>query len=123
MPGSDCSCVDVARKLAGVFGGDFLRGGVQLPRTAIVAEAFPQPQHLSLVGRGERVHIRKRRDEAFEVVADRGDLRLLQHDLADPDAVRIARLPPGQVAGVIGVPGEQTATQPLLFGGGEDVTQ
>ena len=61
----------------------------------------------------------KRCDEALEVVADRGHLRLLQHDLADPDAVRIARLAPGQIAGVFGVPGQQPAAERLLLGGGE----
>ena len=55
--------VDVARKLAGVFGDDFFARRVQLPRAAVVAETFPQSQHLLFVGGGERVNVGKRRDE------------------------------------------------------------
>src|SRR5262249_27418502 len=38
-------------------------------------------------------------------------LRLLQHDLGHEDAVRLARAPPGEVAAVSRVPGEQPALE------------
>src|SRR5262249_23727028 len=51
---------------------------------------------------------------------DRGRLGLLQHDLADPDAVRIAAPSPGQVALVACEPRLEPAAQtPALVGRGK----
>src|SRR5580704_11604852 len=46
---------------------------------------------------GECSDIGKARDEALVVGNDRDHLRLLQHDLRDPDAIRRAFLLPGQI--------------------------
>ena len=43
----------------------------------------------------------------------RFNLRLLQHDLAYPDRIRIARTPPRQIAGIGCVPLQQERNQPL----------
>ena len=43
----------------------------------------------------------KRLQKALVVSNHGGDLRLLQHDLADPDAVQIASPPPRKIASVI----------------------
>src|SRR4051812_37755740 len=94
---------------------NFFRGGVELPRSAVVAKAFPQTQYFNLARGGETVDIGKHRNEPREVVARSRDLRLLEHDLADPHAIRILRLTPRQVAGVFSVPGEKTSTQRLLL--------
>ena len=47
--------------------------------------------------RGERCDIRKALDETLIVRNDGRHLRLLQHDLGDPDAVRRALLLPGKI--------------------------
>ncbi len=84
---------------------------MELPRAAVIAEALPEPQHLGL-GRGcQRGDRRQGLRESLEVRNDRGDLRLLEHDFAQPDVVGVASAPPGEVAGVTGVPGEQTAAE------------
>ena len=117
MPGSLRNSLTYLGNAAAMFGDDLLRGRVKLPRTAVVAEAFPQSQHLLLVGRRQPRDVRKRADEPREIVAHRRHLRLLQHDLADPHAIRIARAPPGQIAGMLRVPGQQSAAQRLLLRG------
>ena len=48
----DCG---IAGELAAMLGHDDLGGLVQLPRTAIIAQPFPQAQHLVLVGPGKRL--------------------------------------------------------------------
>ena len=77
---------------------DGLRTRVQIARSRVVSE--PRPGGEDVVERrgGERRHRRKLRHPALPVRDHRRDARLLQHDLADPDRVRIARPPPRQVA-------------------------
>ena len=101
-------CFDRLRKFAAVLGDDELRGAMQIARTRVVAEAGPQVQHF-IDGRGsERAHVGKALHEAL-VVAEHGrDLRLLQHDLRHPHAIRRRVLLPRQMlaAGAI-EPGEE----------------
>jgi hypothetical protein len=80
--------------------GDGLGAGVEVARARVVAEARPRGEDIVEWSIGERAHRRKPRHPAFPVRDDRLDARLLQHDLADPDRVRIPRAPPGQVAAV-----------------------
>ena len=51
--------VDALRKLAAVLGDDLLGRRVQLPSAAVVAQAFPQPQHFCFVGRRQPAHVRE----------------------------------------------------------------
>ncbi|SOZ15051.1 conserved hypothetical protein [Cupriavidus taiwanensis] len=77
---------------------DHLHGAaVQVARARVIAQPGPQRHHL--VGRRGRqvLHRGQLRDEALEVVDHRADLGLLQHDLGQPDAVRIAGVLPRQV--------------------------
>jgi hypothetical protein len=99
-----------------MLGRNFLRGRVQLPRSAVVSEPLPQPQHLGFLGGREPMYVRERLRKPREVVANRGHLRLLQHDLADPHPIRIARLSPRKIARVLGIPRQQSTTQRLLLG-------
>ena len=73
-----------------------LRAAVQVARAAVVAQAAPQRQHVVQRRGGQRGHVGKALQEARVVVQHRGHLRLLQHDLGQPDAVRVARVLPGQ---------------------------
>ena len=113
MPGSCCKSSAIVGEIAAVFSDNFLGCGVQLPSAAIVAKSFPQPQNFGLIGGRQRVDIGKRASEAIEVIAYRRHLRLLQHDLAEPHAIRIARPAPGQIALMRGVPSQKPATQRL----------
>jgi hypothetical protein len=74
------------------------RAGVQVARARVVPEPGPRGEHVVERRPGERRHRRKPRHPALPVRDHRLDPRLLQHDLADPDRIRIPRPPPRQVA-------------------------
>jgi len=86
------------RQRAAVPRVDCLRPGVQVARARVVAEPGPRREHVVERRRGERRHRREPRHPALPVRDHRRDAGLLQHDLADPDRVRIARPPPRQIA-------------------------
>jgi hypothetical protein len=73
---------------------DLLRGGVQEARTAVVAQTGPAGQHAFEWRVGESVYVGKALQESRVIWRGGRDLRLLQHDLAHPDAIGIARLAP-----------------------------
>jgi hypothetical protein len=83
------------RELALVAHG--LRARPQISRARVVAEARPDLEHVIERRGRERRHRREPRHPALPVRDHGGDARLLQHDLADPDRVRIARAAPRQV--------------------------
>ena len=71
---------------------DCLRAGVQIAGAGVVAEPLPGVQHLVERGGGQRANIGKTRHESVKIGADRRDRGLLQHDLAEPDAVGVGRV-------------------------------
>src|ERR1019366_3177366 len=92
-------------------GGNLLRGTAQVARARVVAEAAPQCQHVVLGGGGQSRNGGESLEEA-PVVRDHGlRARLLQHDLADPDEVRIASIAPWKIATAPGVPGKEEAAR------------
>ena len=96
-------------------------GLVKLPCAAVVAQSFPQPQHFFNCARRRAPRHWAGAKESFKIGGRRRRLRLLEHDLAQPDRVRIAAgPPPRQVAGVSRVPRPQaTAERPLPRGVGQ----
>ncbi len=60
-----------------------------------------------LFGFGERLKVGKTFQESSIVGKNGGDLRLLKHDLADPDCVRIMRGSPGKIPLMLSIPSEQ----------------
>jgi hypothetical protein len=88
----------VVGKVRTVLIDDDARGRVQVMRTTVIAETAPQLQHACKRRGGERRHRRKFIDEAPVVGQHGGNLRLLQHDFRQPDAVGVARSLPRQVA-------------------------
>ena len=78
--------------------GDRLRALLEVARARVVAEPGPRGEHVVERRGRERGHRRKLRHPALPVRDHRRDARLLQHDLADPDRVRIARAAPRQIA-------------------------
>ena len=76
---------------------------MQIAGTAVIAQTTPQAQHLIERGRCQIFHRGKARKKAL-VVVDHGEhLSLLQHDLRQPHAVRLARVLPGQVGASMGL--------------------
>jgi hypothetical protein len=98
----------VARQRTAIPLDDRPRQRVQPNRARIVAQAAPQPHRVAGRRSGERREVRKGCNERFVERNHPFDLRLLQHELADHDAVRVARLPPREMrATVHAVPIEQ----------------
>ena len=91
--------------------GHDARAGVQIAGARVIAEPLPFMQHFVECRRGERRNIRPARHKSGKIGCDGRHRRLLQHDFAEPDAVRVAepagRRPPRQIAAVTIVPGEQ----------------
>ena len=107
MPGSSRQRRARRRELAAVLGDDDLRAAMEIARARVVAEAAPGGEHLAEVGGGQRADVGEARGEALVVGEDGRHLRLLQHDLGEPDAVRVARVLPGQrMAAVLLLPGD-----------------
>src|SRR5262249_25272133 len=90
-----------------MFRRDLTSRPVQVAGTAVVAQPFPEAKHFLFRGGGQRRHGRERLQKTLEIRHDRRYLRLLEHDLADPDGIRVAALPPRQVALVASKPGQQ----------------
>ena len=97
-PGSPRSAGEIAGQHAAVEVAHRAREAVQAHRAAVVAEALPRSNDVA--GR-RRCQLRERpkgRDEPFERRDDAIDLGLLQHELADHDAIRRAVGAPRQHA-------------------------
>jgi len=98
--------VGLVWKAAAVPLDDRARGLVQRPGARVVTQSRPQREHLVERSRRERRDRRKPREPPLPVRQHGLQARLLRHDLADPDRVRIAHPPPGQIAPVAAVVGE-----------------
>src|SRR5436190_452215 len=83
------------------------RGSMKLPRAPVVAEPLPMPEHDLLVGVGQRLDVGESPQEPLEIRDDGRHLRLLEHDLADPNGVRVASSPPRQIARVAAKPSSE----------------
>ena len=83
---------------------DRARRFVQMMRTTVVAETAPELEH-AIDGRfGQRGYVRKRREKSLVVRNDGRHLRLLQHDLGEPDAIRIVRALPREIVAAVRLP-------------------
>ena len=86
---------------------DGARGAMQVLGPPVEAESTPGREDFVVVRRSEGGDRGEAGEETLVVALDRVDLRLLEHDFADPDRVRIARAPPGQTARRLGEPGQE----------------
>lgn len=100
---------------------------VQIPGTAVVAQAGPDFQDIVDPSSRQDMHCRESSEEPLVVRQDRGHLRLLEHDFAKPNSVRVFGASPGKVATTPVVPRQQAAMKRLLtflywrgFHGGRD---
>ncbi len=94
----------VFRKFSVVLGEHLPRGFLKIADSRVVAEAFPKFVEFGGRGFGGGLNCRQLPHPAVPIWDHGLDLRLLEHDLGNPHGVRIARAPPGQVAGVGGEP-------------------
>src|SRR6266481_5575415 len=103
--GKGCELRELAGKLPAVVIADARGRAMQVAGPRVIAEPRPQMQHLIDRCIGERAHVGEAAHETLKVGNDGCDLRLLQHDLGHPHAIRRAVLLPGKVvAPVAGVP-------------------
>ena len=93
------------RKSAGQ--SNFASGGMQITCSRIVTQAFPELQHLVFGRCGQGLHVGEAREESLIVIQTLSDACLLQDDLADPNAVRVADVAPRQFALMERIPMEQ----------------
>jgi hypothetical protein len=111
--------LEAARKARIVLARHDARGGMQVPRPCVVAESGPEMQHTVEVRLRERLDVGEAFKKALEVGDNRRYLRLLQHDLRDPDCIGVARSFPRQpLATVPVIPGKQAATESITHGEG-----
>ncbi len=101
MPGSVASVSTSRGNSPPMLGDDRLRRRMQVMRAAVVAESAPVLEHAIVRRGGQRAHVGERGEKALVVRDDRRDLRLLQHDLGQPDPVRVARALPRQVVAAV----------------------
>ena len=99
--------LDCLRDASFVPRQNFSRPALEVAGPGVVAQAGPEPQHLVLRRRGQRGHRWEPLHEPLVIGEDRGDLSLLEHDLRNPDRVRVARLPPGQIPVAGAIPRQQ----------------
>ncbi|OIQ72276.1 hypothetical protein GALL_461000 [mine drainage metagenome] len=97
-----------ARKCAAARLNDGPGTAVQVARALVVTQTAPDGEHVVQRCFSERAHRGKARNEPGEVVDDHRHLRLLQHDLGEPDAVGVAHLPGQIVPPVPELPVHQT---------------
>ncbi len=110
--------VGVRGELAAEALDDLARSQVERPRAPVVAEPAPHREHVVDARLGEAPRRRKSRHEALEIGDHRLDPGLLEHDLADPDGVRMARPTPRQIAGNAAEPGDERCGDATVSRGG-----
>lgn len=92
--GEGAEAFDGAGEGAAVLGHEALRGLAEVADAGVVAQTFPSLEERLIRGGGEGGDVREGGKESGEVGADRLDLRLLEHDFADPDGVGVGMAAP-----------------------------
>lgn len=107
MPGKFAQRLDRVGQAPIELGHDLLRRAVKVARSRIITQPFPQLEHIVERRLCQRLRRRKALGESLKVWYNCNHLCLLQHRLADPDAVWVARLgSPRQVAQVARCPSQ-----------------
>ena len=99
--------IEVLGKPAVVLRDDLLRGSLKIADPLVIAESFPELVQFGFGRAGESLDRRECLHPASPVRQDGFDLRLLEHDLGNPDGVGVTRAAPGEIAGVGGKPVQQ----------------
>ena len=98
----------VLRKGASPSENDLLCRGMEVSGSGIVAQVLPEFQDL-IRPRFRKGPYRWKSREKAEIIGDnRVHLSLLEHDLGNPDEIRLVGVPPREIPGMSGVPSEQS---------------
>jgi hypothetical protein len=76
-------------KFPRMLNDDLTGCGMQLASPAVIAQAFPKPEDFLQVGGGQISDGGKSLHESGPIIEHGDHLRLLQHDLANPDRIRV----------------------------------
>ena len=87
------------------------RRAVKVPGSRVITESLPQLEHALVRRPREGFNRWESAQPPLVIVADDLDARLLQHDFADPDLIRIARRPPRQLPMMPSVPAHEVAVE------------
>ena len=106
-----------------MLAGNDLGAGMEIARPRVIAKPLPGMQHIVERRRRQRCHIRPAFEKPRKIRPDGRNRRLLQHDFAEPDAIRRRPFPrqgtPGQLPPMAVVPSQQQRGEigrRLLFG-------
>jgi hypothetical protein len=97
--------------VAAMVAHDALGGALERTGAAVVAESRPCGENLFFSGASEGLERREALQEIFVIGDDRGDLRLLKHELGDDGTVGRGAFAPGEATTFTVVPGEELAAQ------------
>ena len=111
-PGERLERLHRARHLGAVAGDEDPGGPVKVPRAGIVPESLPRLQDGVQRRPGKGFHIGKFQEKTLVVGSDGFDPGLLEHDLRDPDPIRIPGLPPRHRPGRRPEPPQERAGDP-----------
>ena len=98
--------------LGAVAGDEDPGGPMEVSRAGVVPEPLPRLQDVVDRRRGKGTHIGKFQEKAVVVGSDGFDPCLLEHDLRDPDPIRIPGLPPRHRTGLRPEPAQQRCGDP-----------
>lgn len=82
---------------------------------AVISETFPMFQNITQIGARQGGDGGKTDHPSVPIGQDGFDLSLLQHDLGDPDGIRVAGPAPGQIPGIALEPSQETGNEGLKF--------
>ena len=102
-----------AREFAAVFCHDLLRGLLQIASAAVIAEPLPELHQHIMTASGERSDIRQRRQKPRIIWLDGLHSGLLEHDLREPDMIRLTVSAPRQIARILREPFRQQRRDPV----------
>src|SRR5262249_43852859 len=97
------------RKISTVLLDDSAGTGVQVASAGVITQPLPEVQHLIERGGRQGGNNGPARHESVKIGTDGSNRGLLQHDLAEPDAVRVGALVGGSA------PGENAAMPVIPF--------
>ena len=98
-------------KTTAVFRHHVLGGRAKIPRARVVTQALPGVKDFVLRRGGEGGEIGEAPHPRLIIWDNRGDLRLLEHELRNENCVRIACPAPGEIAAMFPIPGEECVAE------------
>ena len=111
-PGQGKQALVVLGKHPAIFRHNDLSRFFQVAHPGVIAQSLPQLVQAVVLAGSKGLDIRQRRQKTEVVALDGLHPGLLEHDLRQPDVVRLPILPPRQIPPVFGVPSGQHQGEP-----------